>query len=432
MSTKKIGVVKSTALVASNMVGSGALLTPALLAPFGSLALIGWLVTTIGALALALCFSKLSEWIPEAGGPYTYARHVFGDFVGFQMSWGYWLSTWCGSTSLVIGALSYMSAFYPEIASTPACSIPLGLTMIWLFTLINMRGISESATVSIIILIIKVLPLILFAVVGLFYFDPKMALKPIDTTLIKNLAILSMAQPLLWAFIGLESATVPSDSVENPKKTIPIATVMGVLITASIYIVGAIVINGVLPPEILLNSKAPYVDAAQFMLGNYGGFFMMITGLIGLIGSLNGWILIHGQVPYSAAKDGLFPAFFLKKNKNDSPIGVPIGSILMSILFVLSYRENLSSQIEVLINLSVFAMVLPYFYCVVAAACIAFYKKSTFSKREKIQLLVVTTIAFVYSFLAIFSSGETTIFYGFLAFLLSVPFYIFLKKRNRK
>lgn len=428
----KIGLNKATALVASNMIGSGALLTPALLAPFGSLALIGWLVTTIGSLSLALCFCKLSEWIPNSGGPYTYVKHVFGDFVGFQVSWGYWFSTWCGSASLVIGALNYLSIFYPEIAENGFFSISLGLLMIWIFTAINMRGINESATVSVIVLFVKIVPLILFALIGVFFFDSNMAFKPINVDLVKNFAFLSMAQPLLWAFIGLESATVPSGSIENPKKNIPLSTIFGVVITAAIYIVGSIVISGVLPESVLLNSKAPYVDAAKYICGESGAVFMMITGLIGLIGSLNGWILIHGQVPYSAAKDGLFPAIFLRKNSNGAPIGVLIGSILMSILFIASYSGSFAAQIETLIDLSVFAMVVPYFYCVVAVICIVIKKKASFSKKERVFLSTITSIAYLYSFFAIYGAGKNIISYGMLAFMLITIFYALSTKQKNE
>ncbi len=427
----KIGLSKATALVASNMIGSGALLTPALLAPFGSLALIGWVITTIGALALALCFCKLSEWVPNSGGPYAYVRHVFGDFIGFQISWGYWFSTWCGSASLIIGALNYLSVFCPSVAESGVISIALGLLMIWIFTAVNMRGISESTTVSLIILFVKIVPLILFALVGIFYFDSSMAFKPANFDLVKNLSFLSMTQPLLWAFIGLESATVPSGAIENPKKNIPLSTILGVIITASIYIIGAIVIYGVLPESVLLSSKAPYVDAAKYICGELGEKFMMVTGLVGLVGSLNGWILIHGQVPYSAAKNGLFPSLFLRKNSHGAPIGVLIGSILMSILFIASYSGSLSNQIETLIDLSVFAMVVPYFYCVVAVICIAFKKSSTFSKKENVFIGVITSVAFFYSFFAIYGAGKNIISYGMLAFLLITVFYAFSNKADK-
>lgn len=428
MSKKKAGILKCTSLVASNMIGSGALLAPMVLAPYGSWALIGWVITAIGALALSLCFSKLSEWIPGAGGPYTYVQRVFGDFMGYQISWGYWFSTWCGSASLVIGALQYISIFFPEISTSSCISIPLGLAMIWAFTFVNMRGISESMTVSVVILVLKTIPLILFAIVGVFFFNPDMAFAKLEMPKNGYMALCAMAQPLLWSFMGLESATVPGDHIDNPKRTIPIATVSGVLITAMVYIVGAIVISGVLPHSELIASKAPYVDAGAAICGNFGELFMMITGIIGLVGSLNGWILIHGQVAKSAAESGLFPKLFAKENKHGAPVGVFIGSVCMSILFILSYTGSLSSQINTLIDLSVFAMVLPYFYCVAAVICLFVTKKNALSCGEKVVYNIVIGIAFLYTFFSIFSAGASLISYGFLAMLIITPLYLCVRK----
>ena len=144
MNNFKIGSFRATALVAGNMIGSGILVAPALLAPYGQMSLIGWILTTIGAIALALVFSKLAIWIPNSGGPYTYVKHVFGDFVGFQMAWGYWISSWCGSVSLLVGTLQYISVFAPEFVGNSTYSMIFGLSMIWLFTYFNIRGLKET------------------------------------------------------------------------------------------------------------------------------------------------------------------------------------------------------------------------------------------------------------------------------------------------
>lgn len=422
----KIGPFRATALVSGNMIGSGVLLAPALLAPYGQMSLIGWILTTIGALALALVFSKLAIWIPNSGGPYTYVKRVFGDFVGFQMAWGYWISSWCGSVSLLIGTLQYISVFAPEFAANTTYSMIFGLSMIWLFTYFNIRGLKETTFVGIIIFLIKVVPLVLIAFVGIFYADFSRVFT-FDKCDWSSLG--SMSTILLWAFIGLESATIPSEDVRTPKKTIPVATIAGVLITATIYIMGAIVITGVLPQAELIKSAAPYVDSANKIFGNPGCLFMIITGIIGLVGSLNGWILIQGQVPYAAAKEGLFPAIFLKKNENGVPHGVVIGSILMSIMFVLNYQESLAKNLRLFIDIAVLAMLLPYFYSVIAYGYLAVTKKNELSSKEKFFMLIIGLVAFLYSFIAIVGTGKELISLCFLIFLVSVPFYCFVKKR---
>lgn len=426
----KIGLTRATSLVAGNMIGSGVLLAPAILAPYGNISIIGWILTTIGALALALAFSKLSLWIPKAGGPYTFARHVFGDFVGFQMAWGYWISSWCGSASLLVGGMQYMSIFCPDLMANQTFAIIFGLAVIALFTFINTLGLKKSTFFEVIIVTIKVLPLIIIAFVGIFLVDFSSIFNFDSISLSSSLSSLgAMSSVLLWAFIGLESATIPAGNVENPQKTIPLATVNGVLLTAFVYICGAVVISGMIPQAELMASKAPYVDAANKIFGHWGSIAMIITGLVGIYGSLNGWILIQGQVPYAAAKEDLFPKYFAQTNKNGAPAGIWVGSVLMAIVFLATYQPSLVNLTELLIDVSVLAMLLPYFYSAIAFCYLATTKKETLMITEKILLPIIGFISIIYTFTAIFGSGEKLIFISTIMFLVSVPFYCLCKKR---
>jgi APA family basic amino acid/polyamine antiporter len=412
------------------MIGSGVLLAPALLAPYGTMSLVGWVVTAGGALALALVFARLSIWIPKSGGPYTFAKHVFGDFIGFQMAWGYWISAWCGSASLLVGALQYMSVFCPSLIENSMFSIGFGCAMIWLFTFFNVRGLKESMFVEGIVVVVKILPLVLLGLAGIFFVDFSRVFNIAD---IENHGLGSlgkMSGVLLWAFLGLESATIPAEDVENPRSTIPLATVAGVLITAAVYICGAIVINGVVPAEDLVASKAPYVDAARKIFGEWGAVFMIITGIVGIIGSLNGWILIQGCVPLAAAREGIFPKYFLKTNRHGAPKGIVVGSLLMTAVFLLTHQSSLGKCVNLLIDISVLAMLLPYFYSVVAFGYLYINKKNTLSKRERFVLPIVGYVALAYAFAAIVGSGDSLISLAFLMFLLSVPFYCLLNSSN--
>jgi APA family basic amino acid/polyamine antiporter len=412
------------------MIGSGVLLAPALLAPYGAASLVGWLITTAGALALALVFARLSVWIPKAGGPYTFAGHVFGDFIGFQMAWGYWISAWCGSASLLAGTLQYMSIFCPDTVANPAFSLCFGCAMIWIFTFFNMRGMRESTLVGIIIVILKIAPLVMIAAVGIFFADFRMAFSaPVSPD---AGPLWGMSGVLLWAFIGLESATIPADKVKDPQKTIPLATIAGVLVAAAVYIGGALVIGGVIPRAELLVSQAPYVDAAGKLFGEWGRTVMIVTGIIGLVGSLNGWILIQGQVSHAAAGEGLFPKYFLKTNKHGAPIGVSVGSVMMTALFLLTYQPAVAQYVNLLINISVLAMLLPYFYSTVAFCYMLFLKKSALSRTETIMLSSAGFLAFFYVFAAIGGLGEQMISLAFIIFLLCVPLYCVTKAGRRQ
>ena len=104
---KSLGVAACTAIVVGNMVGSGFYLSPAAVAPFGNLAILAWIVMGAGAVCLGLTFAKLARLVPATGGPYAYTRMAYGDFPGFLIAWGYWISIW---TSLPVIAIAFAGA----------------------------------------------------------------------------------------------------------------------------------------------------------------------------------------------------------------------------------------------------------------------------------------------------------------------------------
>jgi APA family basic amino acid/polyamine antiporter len=214
----KLGFWMATALVVGNMIGSGIFLLPASLGPYGGMSILGWLFTSVGAVCLALVFAKLAAWVPKAGGPYAYARLGFGDFLGFWIAWGYWIAVWVGNAAIAVACVSYLKVFFPILDSSTWVAGSAAIALIWFFTWINCRGIREAGIAQVITTIIKIIPLVAIATLGLFWintnhfvpFNPSE--KPIFT------AVSSVATLTLWAFIGLESATIPAADVVNPQK----------------------------------------------------------------------------------------------------------------------------------------------------------------------------------------------------------------------
>src|SRR5258708_6105855 len=117
MTTHKraLGPWMLTALVAGNMVGSGIFYLPTELAGYGSISLLAWVFTSCGALLLALVFAKLGMLLPRIGGPYAYCREAFGEFVGFQMAYNYWIALWIGNAAITVALSGYMGVFFPVL-----------------------------------------------------------------------------------------------------------------------------------------------------------------------------------------------------------------------------------------------------------------------------------------------------------------------------
>ena len=425
--SQKIGLLTTTSLVVGNMIGVGIFVLPAVLSSYGSISLLGWIFTATGALILAKIFSNFSRIIvSKSGGPYIYSKAGFGDFIGFLVAWGYWIACWVGNGAIAIAIIGAASFFIPELATNSILSVSLGLALIWIFTWINARGIKDSGKIQLVTTIFKILPLLFVIIVGLFFFE-------FDNFPAFNLtgesnfsAISAVATLTLYAFLGIECATIPAGNIENPDKTIPRATMLGTIIVTILYILGTVVLFGVLPLDILQNSPAPFAEAAKIIGGNYGGYFVAVGVLISGIGVLNGWILITGQISMATAKDDLFPEFFKKENKNGAPVnGFIIGGVLSSIVMLMNYTEGLVEQFEFIVQLTVLVILMPYLFTAASYALIVIEKK--LHTKSWIKTFILSALGFAYSLWAIYGSGYETVFYGFLLMLIGIPVYIYMK-----
>ena len=429
---KKIGLITTTSLVVGNMIGAGIFLLPATLAKYGSISLLGWLFTATGALILAKIFSNFSKIIVnKSGGPYTYSKAGFGDFIGFLVAWGYWISIWVSNAGLAIAIIGGLSVFFPELNSNPILSVFVGLSFIWFFTWVNSRGIKESGRIQVITTVLKLLPLIFIIIIGAFFFslDNFPSFNLTDQSHFATFPV--VAALTLYAFLGIESATVPAENLENPEKIIPKATMLGTIITTLVYILGTVVLFGVLPVDELQNSAAPFAEAAEIIGGKYAGYFVAAGAVIAAVGCLNGWILMSGQLPMAAAKDKMFPRIFKKENKNGVPyLGLIIGSVLSSLILLIGMSDGLIDQFEFIVNLTVLACLVPYLFVSASYIIVLIEKKLHLNKFFK--TFVLGGLGFSYSLWAIYGSGSDVVFYGFLLLLLGIPFYAIMQWNKRE
>jgi basic amino acid/polyamine antiporter, APA family len=429
--TGKIGLWTSTALVVGNMIGSGVFLLPASLAAFGSIGLLGWVGSSAGAIVLALLFSNLSKILPNVlGGPYGYSRSGLGDFAGFLVAWGYWISIWCTNAAIAVTFVSYTTVFFPILKTNQYYAVATGLGAVWLLTWVNTLGVKEAGKVQIITTIIKLTPLIAVSVVGLFYMDFKNFNDfNISGTSDFN-AITATATLTLFAFLGLESATIPSGNIENPEKTIPRATMIGTVLTILVYVLGSVAVMGMIPTMELKNSNAPFADAAAIMWGDSARYWVAFGAIVSTFGALNGWILLQGQMPFAAAKDKLFPVIFKKENKKGSPfMGIVISSVLISALMLTNFTKGLTDMFTFMVLLTTVAVLVPYLFSATSYAVILLQNK--YWKKESISKMIVAILAFAFSLWAIKGSGQETVYWGFLAILAGIPFYAWMKRTNQ-
>lgn len=423
------GVAISTSLVVGTMIGSGIFLLPVSLAEFGFYGIVGWLISALGAMALAYTFANLSRWRAGLGGPYYFSRVGIGDFPGFFVAWGYWISCWVGMAAVAVAGASYLSLIIPALTTVVWGKPALAILFVWIFTYINLRGVRSGGETQLITTLLKTVPLVLFILAGLFYVDWQQATAVPETERSLFSMILASTALWLWAFLGVETATIPSENIKDPERTIPIATYAGVIIVAVIYVMAIIVINGVMSPEAMQQSAGPFADAAASMWGGWAAYAMIATALFSTMGTLNSNVLISGQITRAAARDGLLFRHFADLNSNGAPsFAIIISGILTTILILLNLSDTTVEIFEFTILLSTASILVPYVFCAAAV----FTLRPPEEKRGRTYAQLIFGFAFLFSMWALGGAGKDALYWGFILMMVSVPVYVASKSQHRK
>jgi APA family basic amino acid/polyamine antiporter len=424
---KSLGLAACTAVVVGNMVGSGFYMSPAAVAPYGALAIVVWIVMGAGAICLGLTFARLAHIAPASGGPYAYTRMAYGDFAGFFVAWGYWISIWASLPAIAFAFAGAVMNLAPDLLLNKPVALALTLGAIWMVVLINLRGVKAAGLFAEITTYSKLLPFAAVALVGLFYVrvENMPAFNPSGDSLLASSA--ALAPLTMFAYLGLESATVPAGDVIDPKRTIPRSTIIGISIAAALYVLGTVVVFGVVPREQLLNSVAPFTDAARMMWGAWGAGAIALAVIVSSIGALNGWTLMMGQVPMAAAQDKVFPPVFGRLSGRGVPaLGMVVSAGLATALvaFQAMGSPGVRAFYNLVVALSTMAAVIPYAFCALAVGLVAA------RSGEKRRIGLVEIVAFVFSIFTVYGCGEQAVLYGLILLLLGIPVFVWQRQRT--
>ncbi|WP_435858267.1 APC family permease [Streptomyces sparsogenes] len=425
-----LGLPAASALVIGSIIGTGVFALPSALAPYGPISLIAFVVVTLGALALALTFGALSKRIPASGGPYVYAREAFGEFAGFLNAWSYWITAWAGNAAIVVAWVGYVEVFV-NTGHHKGMSVLLALVGLWIPAAINLTGVRNTGAFQVVTTVLKFVPLVFMATVGLFFIDPH-NFGPFNASGQSALGAISAAAAIaLFSYVGLEAASVVAGRVRDPGRNVPRATVHGTLVCAVIYILGTLAVFGTVAHGRLGGSTAPYADAANNIFGGtWAGDIVAVAAIVSGIGALNGWTMLCAEMPYAAARDGLFPRAFARlRGKSDTPVfGIVASTVLASLITVFSYTR-FDDVFTKIVLLSVLTAVIPYLFSAAAQLYWLLVRNGEkTSPRRLARDVTVAALALAFSYWSIQGSGYQTVYYGLFVLLLGVPAYIWLKK----
>ncbi|QMW22688.1 amino acid permease [Sandaracinobacteroides saxicola] len=370
----RLGLLAATALVVGSQIGSGVFLLPASLAPYGWGAVVGTLLSAVGALLLAFMFARLSVTLPLPGGPHAYVRAAFGDAAAFVTGWTYWLVIWFGNAGLAVAATAYASHFFPVLKADAALSAAVGIGTIWLFTLVNLAGTRTAGAVQTATTLLKLVPLAAVIGVGAFVLlrDGSAVLATPAPVPASPFAIGGAVVLTMWAFLGMECATVPAGRIANPRRTIPLATVGGTAISAlvTLGVVAAVVLT--LPAVPLASDPAPLASFVAHWASGEWGTVIALAALVSALGCMNGWIMLQAEVPAALAGEGLFPRAMAARRGDGTPgIALVISAVLVSGVLLMTADSGAVAIFSFIAQVAVLAALLVYAGVAVAALVLA-------------------------------------------------------------
>ncbi len=426
--SNKMGVVQLTILTAVNMMGSGIIMLPTKLAEVGTISIVSWLVTAVGSMALAYAFAKCGMFSHKSGGMGGYAEYAFGKSGNFMANYTYGVSLLIANVAIAISAVGYGTELIgAELSPLGICLATIGV--LWLCTVANFGGARITGKISEITVWGVIIPVVGLSVIGWFWFSPTLYAESWNPHHVPTFeAIGASIAMTLWAFLGLESACANTDVVENPEKNVPIAVLGGTLGTAVIYIVSTNVIAGIVPNMDLANSTAPFGLAFAQMFDPTVGKIIMALMVMSCCGSLLGWQFTIAQVFKSSADEGYFPKIFSKISKVEAPIkGMLVIVVIQTVLSLMTISPSLNKQFNVLVNLAVVTNIIPYILSMAALIIIQKVAKVDPSKARIANIIAL--IGALYSFYALYSSGEEAMMYGAIVTFLGWTLYGFVSPR---
>lgn len=316
-----------TAVVINTIIGAGIFGLPAkVYAAIGSYSLLAFVACAVIIALVVLCYAEVSSRFSATGGPYLYAREAFGSAVGFEVGWLYWIvrvATFAANCNLLV---TYLGFFLPG-ANEGAMRVCLVTVVVAVITIVNLVGIRESAMMTNVFTVGKLVPLLVFAIVGMFFVSPQ----NFRFDIVPEYGAFSSAVLLLiYAFVGFEASVVLTGETKEPGKTIPFGLITGLLIVAAFYIAIQTVSIGTLPE--LAKSDRPIADAAAAFMGPLGGAFITVGALISIFGNLNVGVLASTRMLFAMSEQRDLPAVF---EKTHAKFKTPYIAILATAVVIL-------------------------------------------------------------------------------------------------
>lgn len=436
--SKKLGLGGLVAIVFGSMIGGGIFNISQNMAQGAGLGatLISWVISGVGVLFLVLNFKILADARPDLNaGIYQYEKEGFGNYVGFNVAWGYWLCAAMGNVAFAVMLNDSFGEFFPVLLKHGWQTVVFGSFFIWAMYFIVARGVKAAAAMNTVVTIVKFAALILIVVI-LFIFFKVGALSYDFWGHISDLGSLgtqikSTMLVTLWCFIGVEGAVVMSARARN-SQDVGKAGVIGFLLALVLYALISILSYGIMKqPELAKLDDPSVAYVLKAAVGEWAYTFVVLSVIVSVIGGWIAWTLLCAQVPYTAAQVKILPKSFLRENKQETPIhALLISSIIMQVFMILVAMAK--SVYDAAIDITG-VMILPaYLFCGLYLVKASFTKgelKTTDAKKI-LQYRIIGIISSVFCLWLLYAGSLLLLLITSIFYLAGFYFYVVARKQN--
>lgn len=423
--TNKFGFWSIVLLGINGIVGTGIFLLPnKAYAMVGTASLGVLFFDAILAICIALCFAEAASFFKRNGGPYLYAKHSLGDFAGYEVGILKWIVTLIAWATMAVGLATVIQSAIPALVGDFYKNI-LATIIVGSLTILNLFGVKTSRLFNNIMTISKLLPLVLFIVIGLFFINGSNFTPTISQETLETGSLASAALLLFFAYTGFEALAVAAEDMDNPKKNLPKAIIITMVLVTIIYMAILAVCIGVMGSD-LANTKTPIQDAFMQILGPAGMYIVLIGTILSMAGINMAEAFYAPRITTALAQDGMMPTIFDKRNRYDVPY---IAAIITAALTILLTWTGSFTQLAAISAVSRFTQMVP-----TILAVIIFRKKWPNKERSyKIPLgITIPIIAIVITLWMLTNATSTQLIWGLGGIVVIAPFYYFYWNKKRK
>jgi arginine:ornithine antiporter / lysine permease len=438
---QKLPLRTLTAMVVGGMVGAGVFSIPRNFAQATGIygALIAWAIAGAGMLMLCFVFQTLANRKPDLdAGVYAYARAGFGPYVGFFSAFGYWASACVGNVSYWILIKSTLGAFFPALGQgNTVTAVLISSVGIWAFHFLVLRGVKEAAGINRIVTIAKIIPLLVFVVLAIFYLKPNVFVANLWGGIAGDYGNLfeqvkATMLVTVFVFLGIEGASNYSRFAEK-REDVGVATVTGFLGVLALFASVSILAYGILPRADLAQLRQPSVGGVlEAAVGHWGAVFIGAGVIVSVLGAYLAWTMMAAEVLSVAAKKQDMPAFLARENANQ----VPSSALLMTTLLIQAVLiATLFSDDAFTFALSLCShlSLIPYFLSAAFALMLVF-RKETYEKDpgDLGKDTIIAILATIYTIFLLFAGGMKFLLLGFIIYAPGTVLYYMTRKEQRK